>query len=90
MPLCPEVLPVYTEAPTVEDYDEYDPNDIPEDQAAPEEVTEGYNYPVPENPLVLPTRPPKAPVPDCVLEDDEGAAEFIAQVWLSHLLFPCP
>ena len=89
VPVCPEDLPAYTEAPVVEEYDEYDPNDIPEDQAAPEEVTEGYNYPVPENPLVLPTRPPKAPVPDCVLEDDEGAAEFIAQVWLSHLL-PCP
>merc|ERR1712001_44966 len=69
----------YTEAPEVEQYDDYDPNDIPEDQAKPEEVTEGYNYPVPENPLVLPTRPPKAPVPDCVLEEDEGAAEFIAQ-----------
>ena len=84
MPLCPEVLPVYTEAPEeedyddydpndipedqaapeelptyteapVEEYDDYDPNDIPEDQAAPEEVTEGYNYPEPENPLVLPT-----------------------------------
>merc|ERR1712088_599313 len=67
VPLCPT------------EYDDYDPNDIPEDQAKPEEVTEGYNYPVPENPLVLPTRPPKAPVPDCVLEDDEGAAEFIAQ-----------
>merc|ERR1712088_918713 len=79
VPVCPEDLPAYTEAPAVEEYDEYDPSDIPEDQAKPEEVTEGYNYPVPENPLVLPTRPPKAPVPDCVLEDDEGAAEFIAQ-----------
>merc|ERR1711910_321700 len=46
VPLCPEDLPVYTEAP-VEEYDDYDPNDIPEDQAKPEEVTEGYNYPVP-------------------------------------------
>merc|ERR1712038_468713 len=78
VPLCPEDLPVYTEAP-VEEYDDYDPNDIPEDQAKPEPVTEGYNYPVPENPLLLPTKPPKAPLPDCVLEDDEGAAELIAQ-----------
>merc|ERR1712038_1745147 len=78
VPLCPEDLPVYTEAP-VEEYDDYDPSDIPEDQAKPEEVTEGYNYPVPENPLLLPTKPPKAPLPDCVLEDDEGAAELIAQ-----------
>jgi hypothetical protein len=52
VPLCPEEQPAYTETPAV-DYDEYDPNDIPADQAAP--VTEGYNYPVPENPLVLPT-----------------------------------
>ena len=36
---APEVLPVYTEAPT-EDYDDYDPNDIPEDQAKPEDSTE--------------------------------------------------
>merc|ERR1711874_371423 len=71
-------LPVYTEAP-VEEYDDYDPSDIPEDQAKPEEVTEGYNYPIPENPLLLPTKPPKAPLPDCVLEDDEGAAELIDQ-----------
>merc|ERR1712001_672454 len=54
VPICPEDLPVYTEAPEVEEYDDYDPSDIPEDQAKPEEVTEGYNYPVPENPLVLP------------------------------------
>merc|ERR1711910_143875 len=67
VPLCPS------------EYDDYDPDDIPEDQAKPEEVTEGYNYPVPENPLVLPTKPPTTPVPECVLEDDEGAAEFIAQ-----------
>merc|ERR1712088_922009 len=46
VPLCPT------------EYDDYDPNDIPEDQAKPEEVTEGYNYPVPENPLFLPTKPP--------------------------------
>ena len=38
MPLCPEVLPVYTEAPAVEEYDDYDPNDIPVDQAKPEEL----------------------------------------------------
>merc|ERR1719431_1338653 len=73
-----EDLPTYTEAP-VEEYDEYDPNDIPEDQAAP--ATEGYNYPVPENPLTLPTRPTTtaAPLPPCVTELEEGAAEFIAQ-----------
>merc|ERR1711910_308200 len=63
VPLCPS------------EYDDYDPNDIPEDQAKPEEVTEGYNYPVPENPLVLPTKPPTttttaAPLPDCVTLDD--------------------
>merc|ERR1719431_909802 len=54
-----EDLPTYTEAP-VEEYDDYDPNDIPEDQAAP--ATEGYNYPVPENPLQLPSRARKAKV----------------------------
>ena len=94
VPVCPEELPVYTEAPIVfvpeelapveeyDEYDEYDPNDIPEDQAKPEEVTEGYNYPVPENPLVLPTKPTPttAPLPDCVLEFEDGAADFIAQV----------
>merc|ERR1711936_488438 len=61
VPLCPE------EEPVVE-YDDYDPNDIPEDQAKPEEVTEGYNYPVPENPLVLPTKPS---LPDCVPAGEE-------------------
>ena len=35
-------------------YDDYDPNDIPEDQAAPSDS--GYQYPVPENPLLLPTK----------------------------------
>ena len=33
-------------------YDDYDPNDVPEDQAAPAPDT-GYSYPVPDNPLVL-------------------------------------
>ena len=33
-------------------YDDYDPNDVPEDQAAPAPET-GYSYPVPDNPLVL-------------------------------------
>merc|ERR1711899_719281 len=56
VPLCPS------------EYDDYDPNDIPEDQAKPEEVTEGYNYPVPENPLVLPTKPP---LPECVPVGEE-------------------
>merc|ERR1712061_717499 len=76
VPACPEDLPTYTEAPpAVEEYDDYDPDDIPADQAKPEEVTEGYNYPVPENPLVLPTKPPTttttaAPLPDCVTLDD--------------------
>merc|ERR1712001_218442 len=69
VPTCPEELPTYTEAPAaVEEYDDYDPNDIPADQAKPEEVTEGYNYPVPENPLVLPTKPP---LPECVLSGEE-------------------
>merc|ERR1712088_1224347 len=69
VPTCPEELPTYTEAPTVEEYDDdYDPNDIPADQAKPEEVTEGYNYPVPENPLVLPTKPP---LPECVPSGEE-------------------
>merc|ERR1712088_1280260 len=38
VPVCPEDLPAYTEAPAVEEYDEYDPSDIPEDQAKPEEL----------------------------------------------------
>ena len=46
MPLCPEVLPVYTEVPEEEDYDDYDPNDIPEDQAAPEELPTNTEAPV--------------------------------------------
>ena len=72
-------------SPTLE-YDDYDPNDIPADQAKP--VTEGYNYPVPENPLVLPTKAPKTttaaplPLPDCVLPGEEGLGDnpyFLAQ-----------
>merc|ERR1712088_685124 len=62
-----EALPTYTEDPVLE-YDYYDPNDIPEDQAKPEEATEGYNYPVPENPLVLPT---KTSLPECVTSGEE-------------------
>ena len=58
--------------PPVE-YDDYDPDDIPADQAAPTN-NKGYEYPVPENPLVLPTKPPKTttttenplPLPDCI------------------------
>ena len=37
-----------------QDYNDYDPNDIPEDQAAP--APSGYSYPAPENPLTLPRR----------------------------------
>merc|ERR1719362_826370 len=77
VPLCP-------------DYEDYNPNDIPIDQAppapdciavneqdegynptfleqgvplCPEEDLPGYEYPVPENPLTLPTMPPKQPEP---------------------------
>merc|ERR1712170_279644 len=63
--------PVSTTSAPVQ-YDDYDPSDIPADQAAPSE-NKGYEYPVPENPLVLPTKPPKttttttaAPLPDCI------------------------
>jgi len=60
VPLCPEELPIYIEAPVEEEvYDDYDPSDIPEDQARP--VEEGYNYPVPENPLNLPAIPSFSP-----------------------------
>ena len=58
----------------MQEYDDYDPNDIPEDQAKPEEVTEGYNYPVPENPLVLPTKPT---LPDCVPVGEEELGEEV-------------
>merc|ERR1712106_1037797 len=63
VPLCPD-----------EYYDEYDPNDIPPDQAA-SEVVSGYNYPVPDNPLTLPTRKPGTTttvptLPECVQEDE--------------------
>ena len=40
-------------------YDDYDPNDIPADQAAPSNEVKGYEYSVPENPLTLPTKPPR-------------------------------
>jgi len=43
-------------------YDQYDPSDVPDDQAAPEEKKEGYNYPIPENPLTLPTKRPIIPI----------------------------
>ena len=39
-----------TEPPA--DYDDYDPADVPQSQAA----AEGYSYQVPDNPLVLPER----------------------------------
>jgi len=59
-------------SPLPAEYDDYDPSDIPADQAAPSN-NKGYEYPVPENPLVLPTKPPKTtttttelPLPDCI------------------------
>jgi len=58
--------------PTEQDYDDYDPDDIPEDQAAP-----GYAYPALDNPLTLPT---KQPTPACILYDEksEGSnSEFL-------------
>jgi len=76
VPLCPEELPTYTTESTFSQYDDYDPNDIPEDQAAPTEE-EGYNYPVPENPLTLPPKPTitmtttSIPLPDCVPEEEQ-------------------
>ena len=73
-----------------DDYDDYDPDDVPDDQAAP--VT-GYNYPIPENPLILPISAPEElyddydpsdvpddqakPAPDCVNEDDQDTEENI-------------
>merc|ERR1719410_1893810 len=87
VPLCPDP-----------DYDEYNPSDVPEDQAppapecvpeeekdlgynpvfldqgvplCPQEELPGYEYPVPENPLTLPTKPPTTtttplPLPECI------------------------
>merc|ERR1712088_460410 len=72
----PDEIPSYTEAPAVEEYDEYDPNDIPADQAAPT----GYNYPVPENPLQLPSRARKAKL--VVDKEDE---EEVVTIGLTHL-----
>merc|ERR1712106_549237 len=60
VPLCPD-----------EYYDEYDPNDIPPDQAA-SEVVSGYNYPVPDNPLSLTTSTAITPsTPDCIPVEDQ-------------------
>ena len=60
--------------PPDEAYDDYDPNDIPLDQAAPSDKLPGYKYPVPENPLILPSkRTPTTsplPLPDCVLSNE--------------------
>merc|ERR1719493_672660 len=52
-----------TARPQYDDYNDYDPYDVPPDQAAP---SQGYNYPVPANPLTLPPPPPQttpAPTP---------------------------
>ena len=56
-PAVPFIEGPVSTTPPAPTYDDYDPNDIPVDQAAPEE--KGYQYPVPENPLVLPTKPSK-------------------------------
>merc|ERR1711936_206689 len=64
VPLCPS------------EYDDYDPDDIPEDQATPEEVTEGYNYQVPENPLVLPTKPPTTTPEDLPTYTEDPVLEY--------------
>ena len=65
--------PVSTTSPAPSpDYDDYDPNDVPSDQAAPDTSEKGYEYPVPQNPLVLPTKPPRSttttspPLPECI------------------------
>jgi len=61
-----------------DDYDDYDEDDVPPDQAAA-----GYNYPTPQNPLTLPSKQTTTPLPlpDCVLyeEQDQGSnQEFLA------------
>ena len=38
------------------DYSDYDPDDVPESQAAAPPRPQGYSYQVPDNPLVLPER----------------------------------
>merc|ERR1712107_86283 len=74
LPTPEEDLPGYSPETEVVEYDDYDPNDIPEDQAAPT----GYNYPVPENPLQLPSRARKAKL---VVTDEEEQVT----IGLTHL-----
>merc|ERR1711874_229505 len=89
------------------DYDQYDPEDIPQDQAAPApdcvenadkdkgrnpeflaagvplcetEQEDGYEYPVPENPLTLPTKPTlttttELTLPECIINEEKGFGE---------------
>ena len=81
VPLCTVELVTYTEAVVEEEvYDDYDPNDIPEDQAQPKDVHEGNNYPAPEQLLVLPTEPTTAaplPLPDCVPVEEESLEDNV-------------
>ena len=77
LPLPADDLPGYSPETEVIDYDEYDPNDIPDDQAAPT----GYNYPVPENPLQLPSRARKAKL----VVDEEEDEEEVVTIGLTHL-----
>ena len=53
VPSVPFIEGSTSDSPTYEydNYNDYDPNDVPPDQAAPEP---GYSYPVPANPLTLP------------------------------------
>merc|ERR1712106_394042 len=55
-------------------YDDYNPNDIPEDQAAPSNEGKGYEYPVPENPLTFPSKPTTTPLPlpECILYEEQN------------------
>merc|ERR1712088_855202 len=76
LPSPEDDLPGYSPETEVIDYDGYDPNDIPDDQAAPT----GYNYPVPENPLQLPSRARKAKL--VVDKEDE---EEVVTIGLTHL-----
>ena len=73
LPSPADDLPGYSPETEVVEYDDYDPNDIPDDQAAPT----GYNYPVPENPLQLPSRARKAKL---VVDEDE-----VVTIGLTHL-----
>ena len=60
------------------EYDDFDLNDIQADKAKPKEESEGNNYPVPENPLLLPTKPTNPaplPLPDCVPVGEEDLGD---------------